>query len=69
MARKQKDSVPKVLLRYCKDMEHIIVHQNEILLHDGYEGLPKLTGREVLKCLDECGIIELEEEEIIDEEE
>lgn len=69
MARKQKDSVPKVLLRYCKDMEHMIVHQNGILLHDGYEGFPKLTGREVLECLYECGIIELEEEEIIDEEE
>ena len=66
MAR--KDSVPKVLLRYCKDMEHIVVHQNGILLHDGYEGFPKLTGREVLECLVKYGIIELEEEEIIDEE-
>ena len=68
MAKKKKDLVPKVLLRYCKDMEHIIVHQNGILLHDGYEGFPKLTGRQVLECLAECGIIELEEEEITNEE-
>ena len=68
MAKKKKDLVSKVLLRYCEDMEHIIVHQNGILLHDGYEGFPKLTGRQVLECLAECGIIELEEEEIVDEE-
>ena len=68
MARQKKDKVPKVLLRYCEDMEHIIVHQNGILLHDGYEGFPKLTGRQVLECFAECGIIELEEEEIVDEE-
>lgn len=66
MARQKKDRVPKVLLRYCKDMEHMIVHQNEIVIHDGYEGFPKLTGREVLQCLAESGIIELEEEEITD---
>ena len=68
MAKQKKDLVPKVLLRYCEDMEHIIVHQNGILLHDGYEGFPKLTGRQVLECLAECGIIELEEEEITNEE-
>lgn len=67
MERKQ-NSVPKVLFRYCDEMEHIVVHQNGFLLHDGYEGFPKLTGKEVLECLAECGIIELEEEEIIDEE-
>lgn len=63
---KRKDKIPKVLFRYCNDMEHIIVHQNGLLLHDGYEGFPKLTGKEVLYCLAECGIIELEEEEIVD---
>ena len=68
MARQKKDKVPKVLLRYCNDMEHMIVHQNGILIHDGYEGFPKLTGREVLQGLAESGIIELEEEEIVDEE-
>ncbi len=68
MTRQKKDKVPKVLLRYCNDMEHMIVHQNGILMHDGYEGFPNLTGKEVLKCLAESGIIELEEEEIIDEE-
>ena len=68
MARQKRDKVPKVLLRYCNDMEHMVVHQNGILIHDGYEGFPKLTGREVLQCLAESGIIELEEEEIVDEE-
>ncbi len=66
MARQKKDKVPKVLLRYCNDMEHMIVYQNGILIHDRYEGFPKLTGREVLQCLAESGIIELEEEEIVD---
>ena len=64
----KKNQIPNVLFRYCDDMEHIVVYRNGILLHDGYEGFPKLTGKEVLKCLAECGIIELEEEEIVDEE-
>lgn len=65
---KRKDKIPKVLFRYCNDMKHIIVHQNGFILSDGYEGFPKLTAKEVLECFAECGIIELEEEEIIDEE-
>lgn len=68
MTRQKKDKVPKVLLRYCKDMEHMIVHQNGMLINDRYEGFPNLTGKEVLKCLAESGIIELEEEEITDKE-
>lgn len=62
-----KKRIPKVLFRYCNDMEHIVVFENGFTVSDGYEGYPKLTSREVLYCLAECGIIELDEEEIIDE--
>lgn len=55
-------NIPKVLYRHCDDMEHIIVHQNNVLLSDEYEGFPKLTAKEVLECLAKCGIIELTEE-------
>lgn len=68
MARQRKDKVPNVLLRYCEDMEHMIVHQNGITISDGCEGYSTLTGREVLECLAENGIINLEYEEIVSEE-
>mgnify|MGYP003463108544 CR=1 FL=1 len=62
MAKRNK--IPKVLFRHCDDMEHIIVSRNGVLLHDGYEGFPMLRADQVLECLAECGIIELEKEVI-----
>ena len=61
-----KNNKPKVLYRYCDDMEHVIVYQNGILLSDEYEGFPKLSAKDILECLVECGVIELEQEEIIE---
>ena len=63
----KRNQITKVLFRYCNDMEHIIVHRNGIVLHDGYEGFPRLTAEQILECLENCGVIELEKEEIIDE--
>ena len=60
----KKNQIPKVLLRYCNGMEHIIVSRNGILLSDGYEGYPILRADQVLRCLAECGIIELKKEMI-----
>lgn len=42
---KIKDKLPKVLFRYCNDMEHIIVYRDSLLLSDAYEGFPKLSGK------------------------
>lgn len=66
MAKKNK--FPKVLFRYCNDMEHIVIIDNGFVESDECEGYPKLSGLEVLRCLAAHGYIELEEEEIIDEE-
>lgn len=62
-----KNQIPKVLFRHCADMEHIVVSRNGFLLHDGYEGFPRLSAEQVLECLNNCGIIILEKEEIIDD--
>ena len=63
------NKLPCVIYRHCEDMEHILVYaKNGFLLDDSYEGFPKLTTLQVLKCLEKCGIIELEIQEIIDEE-
>lgn len=64
MAKKNK--IPRVLFRYCNDMEHIVIFDNGFTVSDECEGYPKLSGLEVLRCLATYGYIELEEEEIID---
>lgn len=62
----KKDKIPKVLFRYEKGFEHIMIHQDGIVISDECEGFPAVTGREVLECLAVHGIIELEKEEISD---
>lgn len=58
--------IPKVLFRYCDDMEHIVIIDNGMVKSDECEGYPKLSGSDVLRCLEKHGYIELEEEEIDD---
>lgn len=57
--------IPKILFRYCNDMEHmVVVDPAGFVESDECEGYPKLTGLEVLRCLAVHGYIELEEEKI-----
>ena len=52
------NKLPCVTYRHCEDMEHILVYaKNGFLLDDSYEGFPKLTTLQVLKCLEKCGIM------------
>lgn len=62
---KKADTI-KVLFRYCDDMEHIVIYKNGIVKSDECEGYPKLSGLDVLRCLAKHGLIELEEEEIVE---
>ena len=63
---KNKSGKVKVLYRSCSEMDHMIVSRDGVLLSDRFEGFPKLMPEDVLACLAESGVIELERETIDD---
>lgn len=64
----KRKELPKVLFRYCEDMEHIVIIDNGLIESDECEGFPKLSALDVLKYLEKHKYITLEIEEIDDEE-